>query len=136
MNMNQISVLRRVPTGALSAFALALLLWLTLAPKPLGDNEIHLFPGADKVVHGLMFGGVAFALCFDYGLRQWKRDIIPARYPRRWLLGVFIFVTLLGGVIELLQESMGMGRGGDWLDFAADALGAALSCWVSPKILR
>lgn len=127
-------VFSRLPVGAFSALALSLLLWLTLAPKPLGDTSLRLFPGADKVVHGVMFGGVLFALCFDMGLRQWKRRL-PVAWPAATLAGLWLFVTLLGGLIELLQQAMGIGRGAEWLDFAADALGALVSAWVSPLLL-
>lgn len=49
---------------------------------------------------------------------------------------VFIAGVLLGGIIELLQYTLPINRSGDWVDFAADAVGALLGVgvvWVIQK---
>lgn len=108
----------------------AAILYLTLVPKPLPAEHLRLFPHADKVVHALMFGGLMFAVTFDwarkYGLSTWT----PAK-----IAVAFIAVTLSGGLIEVLQAWMDMGRGGDWFDFMADAVGAFLSAMISPYVV-
>ena len=41
------------------------IIYLTLFPQPLGENEVHLFEGADKIVHFIMFGGLTGTFIFD-----------------------------------------------------------------------
>lgn len=108
--------LLRAPRWLLSAVCLAAVLYLTLAPKPLPDTEISFWEHTDKIVHALMFGG----LCFCFGLDIWRGRRVPLR--ARLLLATA--VGLFGGLIELLQNAMHMGRGGDVGDFAADFAGA------------
>ncbi len=67
--------------------------------------------GSDKLKHFVAFGLVAF----------WFASILV----RSDLLWVGIAVVLIGGLIELLQGMMGLGRDPEWLDLAADALGVA-----------
>lgn len=105
------------------------ILWLTLAPHPLPDNDLPLFEGADKVVHFLMFGGLAAALCFDVRRSTGRLSVMAT-----WLIA--LAVSLFGGVIEMLQNSMEMGRSGDYIDFTADALGAYLCAFVCRMLLR
>lgn len=108
----------------LTLVTLAAILWLTLAPDPLPDEmDIPLFPGADKVVHGLMMAGLVWAACIDLmrkdrSLHQWRR------LRSSTVMIVVVIVSLFGGGIELIQKAMDMGRGADPLDFAADMAGA------------
>lgn len=112
---------RRFPAFTATAVVLLAILYLTLAPHPLPDTDMPLFPHADKAVHAAMFFGLAFVALAD--LRLCRR--------RRLEAGVCIAVAVasaaLGGGIELLQHAMGMGRGADWFDFAADAIGAFIA---------
>lgn len=111
----------------LTLVTLAAILWLTLAPDPLPDEmDIPLFPGADKVVHGLMMAGLVWAACLD--LMRKDRSLPHWRRLRSMTVGVIVvLVCLFGGGIELVQKAMAMGRGADPLDFAADAAGAAVA---------
>ena len=44
------------------------------------------------------------------------------------VLWTFVLPALMGGLIEILQANCTGGRrSGDWLDFAADSIGAALA---------
>lgn len=111
--------LLRVPRWLLSAVCLAAVLYLTLVPKPLPDTDISLWEHTDKIVHALMFGG----LCFCFGFDIWRGRRAPLPYRLLLAAGAGLF----GGVIELLQDAMNMGRGGDWADFAADCAGSLLA---------
>lgn len=109
---------------ALTLITLAAILWLTLAPDPLPDEmDIPLFPGADKVVHGLMMAGLTWAACLDL-MRKNRRLPHWRRLRFVTVMVIVVLVCLFGGGIELVQKAMDMGRGADWLDFAADASGA------------
>ncbi|MCM1111421.1 MAG: hypothetical protein NC336_09440 [Clostridium sp.] len=112
------------PGWLLTVLAVGLMLWLTLSPQPLPENDIELFPGADKLVHGLMFGGIAWLAGIDFIVRgERHRSCNP--------LAVFVVAavaaSLLGGAVEILQEGMALGRSGDLADWLADTAGAALA---------
>lgn len=111
-------ILDRIPRFLTSAVVTAGVLYLTLAPRPFGSVRIHLFEGADKVVHFMMFLAMAFAYHFDF--RRGKKPVDEAR-----LMGwIFVSLSAFGGLIELAQWKMRMGRSGDWYDLLADIAGA------------
>lgn len=69
---------------------------------------------SDKTEHFAAFG----LLTFWFGTIVVRRDL-------PWVaLGVLLF----GGLIELAQSAMGLGRSGDWWDLLADAIGVLLGC--------
>ncbi|MDE6126503.1 MAG: hypothetical protein K2G30_06060 [Muribaculaceae bacterium] len=130
-------VYSRVPAWLFSALVVAAILWLTLAREPLPETSLPLIPGFDKIGHVCMFGGLYFALAFDWRLHRRMRGKEKSR--RGLALGAVLLAGLcvaFGGLIELLQEWMGQGRGADWLDFAADAAGVLFSVVVTPWVLR
>lgn len=108
---------RWVPRWAFTALVVAAILWLTLAPQPLPEEDLPTFPGMDKVAHACMFGGLLIALLWDWTVVRGNR--IGKKRPLLAALAVAAF----GGAIELVQEAMGMGRGADILDFLADCGG-------------
>ena len=111
-------ILDRIPRFLTSAVVTAGVLYLTLAPRPFGSVRIRLFEGADKVVHFMMFFAMAFAYHFDF--RRGKKPVDEAR-----LMGwIFVSLSAFGGLIELAQWKMRMGRSGDWYDLLADIAGA------------
>ena len=111
-------ILDRIPRFLTSAVVTAGVLYLTLAPRPFGSVRIPLFEGADKVVHFMMFFAMAFAYHFDF--RRGKKPVDEAR-----LMGwMFVSLSAFGGLIELAQWKMRMGRSGDWYDLLADIAGA------------
>ncbi len=111
-------ILDRIPRFLTSAVVTAGVLYLTLAPRPFGSVRIPLFEGADKVVHFMMFFAMAFAYHFDF--RRGKKPVDEAR-----LMGwIFVSLSAFGGLIELAQWKMRMGRSGDWYDLLVDIAGA------------
>lgn len=109
------------PNGMLSAITLIAILWLTLAPKPLGDETPDLFPGADKVVHGIMFGFLTAMFLLDW---QRRHDWLPVKRQRAFFSG--IVSAVIGVLIEFAQLLMGLGRGFEYSDIAADTIGAGV----------
>ncbi len=108
----------KLPPWSLTLVTLILILWLTLSPKPLGDDPPELFPGADKIVHGLMFGFLLLMILVDR-----KRS-------KGWKAVGFVFVAvsailviLLGVAIEEMQGMMELGRSYDVADIYADSAG-------------
>lgn len=122
-------LLDKLPTGLFTAIVLSVILWLTLAPHPTGDVEIPLFPGADKIVHALMFMGLTMAAILDLRkLRKWHYVPVTAACI------VSVISTLTGVAIELAQDAMDAGRSLEGLDIVADFIGSAIGAvlWYCP----
>jgi VanZ family protein len=73
--------------------------------------------GWDKLQHAAAFGVLAFL----------GGKTLEHRLPlvKAWLYA-FVLAILLGGLVEIAQAFLTTERTGDWYDFLADILGAAL----------
>ena len=67
----------RLPKYFASAIVLIVILYAVLTPNP-PSIQMFSFPHMDKVIHFLMFGGLAATILWDYGrltgkygVRQW-----------------------------------------------------------------
>lgn len=110
------------PAWIFTILAVAGILWLTLAPHPLGEEELPLFPGADKIAHGLMFFCLTIiSLCDWARKRQWKKMSAAIL----WTVALLNIAFGIG--IEFLQRMMELGRGFEIKDMVADAVGVALA---------
>lgn len=118
-----------LPSWMLSILTVALILWLTLVPDPLGDDVPRLFPGADKVVHALMFGFLTVMILLD---RQRKKEWM--RLPLSFILTGTLLSTMLGIWIEVAQLKMELGRGFEVADMAADGIGAVLCAVIWTRL--
>lgn len=115
--------LRRLPPWMLTAMTTVAILYLTLVPHPLPDNDIPLFAGADKVVHAVMFGSLY--------LMMWADRVRRDRSWRACRAAVMAALAVaFGGLIELAQQWMGMGRGCELADWIADTAGVIVVCVV------
>lgn len=130
--MNRLyKALRHIPAWTLSILTILLILWLTLAPKPLGEVEVPLFAGADKIVHALMFGFLAFVVLLDYRKHHREKCV-----PGIFICLTFLLVSLFGVAIEFLQKSMQMGRGFEIPDMVADTAGVFIVCLIWKLLLN
>lgn len=94
--------------GAMYGLSLLIALAISLLSlTPL--EELPEVPGGDKLHHFIAYGALAFPTAF-----------IRSRY----LVGLTLLYLILGGGIELIQPYVN--RYGEWLDFAANAVGTAL----------
>lgn len=119
--------LSSLPAWILSVITLIAILWLTLAPKPMGEVEVPLFPGSDKIAHGVMFGFLTFTGLLDLTRGHGYRSIVW------WEALVMACVSsAVGVVIEYLQRGMALGRSFDEMDMVADAVGsfAVAAIWM------
>lgn len=111
---------------------LAVITYLSLAQDPVHTQGLRLFEGADKVVHGCMY--LALVVVGSYDLYR------VGRFSVGGSLGWMVAAVVWGGVMELLQGAMGLGRSADWLDFAANSCGAVvgllLSLYVLPRLWK
>lgn len=127
MNRLQQIILKSPPYIYTLVITLAIC-WLTLAPKPLPDSDIKLFPGADKLVHAIMFGALAGAIYVDM-----RRRVNPLS---KWACAITgaLFAAVGGAIIEFLQMAMDMGRSAEVADFVADAIGAVAGVAIARKL--
>lgn len=113
-----------------TALVVAVIIYGTLFPDPAGVDELPPIPHIDKLIHAIMFGGLAGAMGFDYARSH------GLRRPSRRAMAVFAIIsTLAGGAIELLQGAMQLGRGADWYDLLADAVGAFVAFLIAPAAI-
>lgn len=92
-----------------------------IAPNDVPDVEFDFPIETDKIVHFLMYLGLAGIASFNY-IYIHKGKIIILR-----MLAFAVLVPILyGGLIEILQDNY-FDRTGDWFDFLANSLGALTS---------
>lgn len=109
----------KLPDWCLSAICLIFILWLTLSPRPLGNTDLNLFFGADKVAHVIMFMGLTFCFLFD-AMRHngWQKLSLT-------VISIWSIVSMMTGILtEYLQFVMNVGRCLEFPDMISDAFGA------------
>lgn len=122
------TLLLKLPRWLLTTLCTAAILYITLAPQPAGAEMLPTFPGYDKVIHGIMFGGLALCAAID-GIYHQKTA--PTRSA--WLL-IGAACIVFGGVDELLQSLLTAERAASWGDWLADIAGTALCLTACPYI--
>jgi len=113
--------LRHFPFTILCVVLIFVLSFFTPPHTPL-DNVSFI----DKWTHLAMYGGTVAVFWFEYIRATRKCDFILSGL---WLVMIALVIPIvLGGVIELLQAyCTGGRRSGEWLDWAADSLGALVA---------
>jgi len=107
-----------------SALCLLAVLWLTLAPDPVPDNDLPLFPGADKIVHAIMMGGLTATLLYDASRKGGK---YPKPTKPRVILMIGLGVVIFSIADEWAQSAMNIGRTAESLDLIADITGILIA---------
>lgn len=115
-----------------SALVVAVVLYATLFPDPLPDDEMPPIPYLDKIIHAILFGGTAGAVAFDYQRARRPHNVLTPRVMGWICAGALVF----GGAIEIMQEAMHLGRSGDWLDLVGDAAGIVVAWFAAPPAIR
>lgn len=113
--------IERIPTWTMTCIVVAVVAWLTLASKPVGDMQPLLFKGADKIAHALMFAGIATAFMLDLHKHYARRLTATCR------VSACLIAAMLGIGSEMMQHAMHAGRTFEWGDVAADSIGALLA---------
>ncbi len=114
-----------------TALVVLAILYLTLVPRPLPDAGVEI-PGLDKVVHAVMFGGLAFVACIDEAQRR-RGSFGQVARGKAWFIA--LLSAVFGGLVEIAQMAMGAGRSGDLLDFVADCAGAVAGMLLAARVL-
>lgn len=115
-----------------TALVLLLILYLTLVPRPLPNTNIEI-PGLDKLAHAIMFGVLAFVTSIDMARRN-RKDI--RTLSNSTIIYISVIVAFVGLLIEILQQLMQLGRGGDLLDFIADIIGVIIASIITVNLLK
>lgn len=107
---------------------LALVLYLTLMPgnklhslDKAGISDFLAFDNSDKLVHAMMFFGLAF-------LFQILKE--------RKILIYFLVPFMISFLIEILQGIMPFGRTFDWFDLLANSVGILLAIGLLQSIKK
>ena len=111
-----IRFVRKYPFSLLCILLIWVLSLTTFFPEtPFDDVQF-----IDKWTHLVMYGGTCSVIWFEYLLHHRTID-----WGKILLLSV-VGMTLLGGLMELLQAYCTTTRSGEWFDFWADSLGVLL----------
>ncbi|MBR1712631.1 MAG: VanZ family protein [Alloprevotella sp.] len=111
--------MRRYP---LSTACIVLILVLSFVHTP--HTKLDDVSNIDKVAHFLMYFLTGCVIWWEYARRHSRADVL-----RLLLLAVAAPILMSGG-IELGQEFLTGYRGGEWADFAANALGVITAACV------
>lgn len=117
--------IRRHPISVI----LILVIWyLSLFTPP--KTELANVRFIDKWAHLLMYGSLAFVLWME----DWRVRKASPSMPRA--LALYIGLVAMSGLIELAQAYCTTDRSGDWLDLAANAIGALAGIVLSGMLTR
>lgn len=113
----------------LSILITAAVIFLSLSD--FSHMKIDQFNLSDKVVHGIMYAGMASVFWFEYLIND--RCTLSAIKILVWLI---LAPILLGGLLEIMQEHLTDYRSGDWFDFVADIAGVVLAAAIGLNVQR
>ena len=121
-----LSFIRNYPFSSLLVTAIWILCFMDVPETPL-DNVAFM----DKWTHFAMYGTTC-AVILGETLRRCGQ-----RYSRaKLLVWAWLLPVLMSGLIEILQANCTGGRrSGEWLDFAANSIGATLAAAIGVIIL-
>ena len=106
-----------------SILATLAIIVLSLAPMP-EMPQLGQVPLWDKCVHFVMYGGTCAVIWIEY-LRHHQ-----SLNKQKLILWAWLAPTVMGGIIEIVQEQCTTNRSGEWLDFAADAVGVLIGAVI------
>ena len=109
--------IKNFPPGVASILITLVVAWLSLSPHPLGGANFILFKNADKLVHFLMYFGLASVYYLDYA-----KSRLPHHTHLEGELTIIFTAIVLSGFMEIAQELTGV-RTMDLWDFIANSAG-------------
>ena len=125
-----IHIFDKLPSWSASVVVLIVILVLTLDSNSV-QIDLPNIVGIDKLVHGIMFGGLAMSICLDIQRRNWSALIGV------WSVIVAIVISSVVGVtVEMLQYWMANGRTYETYDIVADVVGAFVLGFVARILLK
>ena len=110
---------------SLSLIYLCCIALLSLLPSN-DFPQLPLFPGADKIVHTLMYLGLALLACWS----------THAEIRQKWYAFVIFFVIGWGAMMEVFQFWMHLGRSFEIFDILANSAGALFGVLIYSLLAR
>ena len=118
--MNILKIIRKQPLSCIEVLAIWVVCMIPIPETPL-DGVAFI----DKWTHFVMYGTLVAVIMAEYGHRK------SAICWRRLLIGGLLLPIIMGGLVELAQAYLTNGvRSGDWYDFVANTVGAALGAVI------
>ncbi len=111
------------PYAGLSALWAAVVLVLTLTPA----QNMPITPAWELLSFDTAAHAGVFALLAGLSWFSLSRQRRWSRLARHAGWAVLVGTIFFGGLIEILQHAMHLGRHGDWTDLLSDAIGAAIA---------
>lgn len=111
-----------IPCGLSTVVVVGLIAYLSLDADPIGTSRVHLFRGADKVVHVIMYFVLSVVAVLDCA-----KPRLPHHLSLSVELAAVASAALFGVLMEICQGLMNQGRGMDYHDMIANAAGALLA---------
>lgn len=110
--------LRHYPLSCLLIVCIWVLCFMDVPETPLSDVQF-----IDKWTHLVMYGGLCSVI--------WAEHLRKSASHRHMLLWGWLAPILMSGLIEILQATCTGGRrSGEWLDFAANSVGATIGLGI------
>jgi len=113
-----------------SIVVILIIFYLSLAPAS-EFKGIPAFPHEDKLIHFLMYFGLAAALFWEYAS---KHGFEVVNKKKTFLL-IFGLPAMWGGSMEICQLLFTTTRSAEWLDELADAVGACAGYFIGRWLL-
>ena len=120
----------RVPAWVATLVVAAAIAYLTLARFDMDPDDVPRIPHLDKVVHFLMFGGLAWMAAIDYAAHLSGPRLRRVR-PVLVVVVCAVGASLAGAAVEVAQGAMGLGRSEDVFDWLADTVGAVVGAAIA-----
>lgn len=119
----------QLPPYTLTIATTIITTYLLLSQRPLSDIDYSFFSGADKIAHIIFMAGIMLILSIDY-IRKKRHSANHNRIPLNVAFFFFILSSLYGGLIELLQLLMQVGRNFDIYDLVANIIGSSIGLMI------
>ena len=115
-----------------SLLIIAIAIYLSFFRPPI-NTDLSKIPNLDKIAHMGIYFIMSGGLWFEFFKNYRSTD---RRSIRRAWFGACLCPILFSGAVELLQEYLTVHRGGEWLDFAANTMGAVSASLLAFCIVR
>lgn len=125
-----IHIFDKLPSWSASVVVLIVILVLTLDSNTV-QIDLPNIVGIDKLVHGIMFGGLAMSICLDIQRRNWSALIGIGS-----VIVAIVISSVVGVTVEMLQYWIANGRTYETYDIVADVVGAFVLGFVARILLK
>lgn len=112
-----------------SMIVVAVIAYATIAENPPVPDDMPVIPHIDKLIHAIMFGGLAGAVMFDIR----RSGMVLAKGT---VVTVCLGCAVAGAADELAQAFLTVRRAGDVWDWVADCVGIAVAAFTAPSAIR